>query len=323
AWQLYVPVSNALGLGSSFRELEELGYRTIFPQTYSNLALWHHDVKAQSHDIIEGVKRRMLEALHEREDIANRVNSYRIEGRTKALVSTFRKVFRQNKRATDVHDIIGFRIIVHPKSPGARGSAAAAAAAAVFSGRKRKAGTGERETGKRHATLGTTQDRAMEREGGSTRARSVFTVKTFPPPYRDTDSRLLHDVYEVLVGLFEEVPGRFKNYVDFPKKNGYRSVHTTVVHPTGLKMEFQVRTASMHAEAEGGSASHSLYKGSLENPEEASLFRSKMTPNILSPAHRHQAKTDAERTQAAASWPGVDGATPARVVAEDGAAAAA
>lgn len=43
--QLYVPVSNALGLGSSFRELEELGYKTIFPQTYSNMALWHRDVR--------------------------------------------------------------------------------------------------------------------------------------------------------------------------------------------------------------------------------------------------------------------------------------
>lgn len=32
-----------------------------------------------------------------------------------------------------------------------------------------------------------------------------------------------------------------QNYVDFPKKNGYRSVHTTVVHPTGIKMEFQVK----------------------------------------------------------------------------------
>lgn len=39
---------------------------------------------------------------------------------------------------------------------------------------------------------------------------SMYTVKSFPPPYRDPDSRLLHDVYEVLVGLFEEVPGRYK-----------------------------------------------------------------------------------------------------------------
>lgn len=67
----------------------------------------------------------------------------------------------------------------------------------------------------------------------------------------------------------------------------------------------------MHAEAEGGTASHSLYKGSLENPEEASLFRSKMTPNILSPAHRQlpsKAKTS-KGAAAAATWPS-DGASP-------------
>lgn len=107
-------------------------------------------------------------------------------------------MFRQNKRATDVHDIIGFRIIVQPKNPDTRTSAAAA-----VSGRQRK-------KRKRHTPVGTTQHRAMEEKGPSKRARSVFTVKTFPPPYRDADSRLLHDVYEVLVGLYEEVQGRFK-----------------------------------------------------------------------------------------------------------------
>ena len=38
------------------------------------------------------VKHRMLEALGAREDIASRVRHYHIEGRTKGLVSTFRKV---------------------------------------------------------------------------------------------------------------------------------------------------------------------------------------------------------------------------------------
>ncbi|CAN0471124.1 unnamed protein product, partial [Scytosiphon promiscuus] len=38
----------------------------------------------------------------------------------------------------------------------------------------------------------------------------------------------------------------------------------------------QVRTATMHSDAEGGTAAHSLYKGNLDNPAEASLFRSKL-----------------------------------------------
>lgn len=36
-----------------------------------------------------------------------------------------------------------------------------------------------------------------------------------------------------------------QNYVDFPKANGYRSVHTTVLHPTGIMMELQVRNARL------------------------------------------------------------------------------
>lgn len=56
----------------------------------------------------------------------------------------------------------------------------------------------------------------------------------------------------------------------------------------------------MHAEAEGGTASHSLYKGSLENPEEASLFRSKMAPNVLSPTHRLPAKSNSRKAKAKA-----------------------
>lgn len=44
ALQLYVPVANALGLGSEFKDLEELSYRALFPDTYSNLAAWHKDL---------------------------------------------------------------------------------------------------------------------------------------------------------------------------------------------------------------------------------------------------------------------------------------
>lgn len=40
----------------------------------------------------------------------------------------------------------------------------------------------------------------------------------------------------------------------------------------------------MHAEAEEGGAAHSLYKGDLGNPDEASIFRSKMTPSHRRPA---------------------------------------
>jgi (p)ppGpp synthase/HD superfamily hydrolase len=47
-------------------------------------------------------------------------------------------------------------------------------------------------------------------------------------------------VYDVVTALWKEVGNRYKNYVDFPKPNGYRSIHTTVQHQSGMLLEVQV-----------------------------------------------------------------------------------
>lgn len=56
------------------------------------------------------------------------------------------------------------------------------------------------------------------------------------------------------------VPGQSDDYIANPRPTGYQALHDTFVHPRGWQMEIQIRSESMHQEAEIGSCSHLRYK---------------------------------------------------------------
>lgn len=67
--------------------------------------------------------------------------------------------------------------------------------------------------------------------------------------------------------LYKPLPGEFKDYIAFPKPNGYQSLHTTVVTPEAGIVEVQIRTDEMHRHAQFGIASHMSYKQLGKNIE--------------------------------------------------------
>ena len=70
-------------------------------------------------------------------------------------------------------------------------------------------------------------------------------------------------VYGTISDIYIPNPERFKNYISVPKKNGYQSIHTTVVGPDGKMVEVQIRTRAMHEVAEKGVAAHWMYKDNV------------------------------------------------------------
>ncbi len=100
--------------------------------------------------------------------------------------------------------------------------------------------------------------RKMQRKGiGFSQVYDIRAVRILVPEMKDCYAAL-----GLVHGLWRNIPNEFDDYIANPKDNGYRSLHTAVIGPEGKVLEVQIRTHTMHEEAEFGVCAHWRYKGS-------------------------------------------------------------
>jgi (p)ppGpp synthase/HD superfamily hydrolase len=96
-----------------------------------------------------------------------------------------------------------------------------------------------------------------------------------------TTLKLIRDIYKV-------IPDKYRDYINKPKTNGYRSLHTVILLGSyGLPVEIQIRTREMHNIAEKGKAAHNKYK---ENQEQQTVTLGKL--NLLTKTYENLNQND-------------------------------
>ena len=128
----------------------------------------------------------------------------------------------------------------------------------------------------REKTLFSIYKKMLSKHLSFAQVTDIYGMRLILPGITDcyTALGLLHQLYK-------PVPGKFKDHIAISKVNGYQSLHTTLVGPSGINIEFQMRTEAMHVVAEKGVAAHWLYKSEDPNSEDAERLGAKWLQSLL------------------------------------------
>ncbi len=83
---------------------------------------------------------------------------------------------------------------------------------------------------------------------------------------REEEKSVCWKVYSIVTDFYVPNTERLRDWIGQPRKNGYESLHTTVMSKEGKWVEVQIRTRRMDDIAEKGLAAHFNYKKGIKTP---------------------------------------------------------
>jgi guanosine-3',5'-bis(diphosphate) 3'-pyrophosphohydrolase len=88
----------------------------------------------------------------------------------------------------------------------------------------------------------------------------IFAIRIIVDVPLDVEKAEIWRAYSIVTDLYQPKPDRLRDWISFPRANGYESLHVTVMSPTGKWVEVQLRSTRMDDIAERGLAAHWKYK---------------------------------------------------------------
>ena len=103
---IYAPIAHRLGMGKMRSELEDLAFRYLYPEDYSQLAKQVDARRGELEAMLERIETTMAESLGKFE-----ISFVSIQGRIKRLYSLWRKLKRRKITMDQVYDLLAVRVI--------------------------------------------------------------------------------------------------------------------------------------------------------------------------------------------------------------------
>lgn len=97
----------------------------------------------------------------------------------------------------------------------------------------------------------------------------LFAIRiVFKPTALIPEKSQCWHIYSLITDIYTPKPDRIRDWVNFPKANGYEALHVTVMGPDGIWAEVQIRSERMEEIAERGFAAHWKYKQAHSTDDE-------------------------------------------------------
>ncbi|MBQ3440103.1 MAG: bifunctional (p)ppGpp synthetase/guanosine-3',5'-bis(diphosphate) 3'-pyrophosphohydrolase [Bacteroidales bacterium] len=104
------------------------------------------------------------------------------------------------------------------------------------------------------------------------------------PNSTETERDQCYHVFSTITGIYRYMPERIRDWVRHPKSNGYEALHCTLLSPSGIWVEVQIRTRRMDDIAEKGIAAHWTYKqNGYIGDSEMDLWLSRIKEILVNP----------------------------------------